>query len=56
LAGLKQKYPDRPDISTLQDIIALAIGQPEDTETQLKRAIEESDESQKLMAEIQLAR
>ncbi len=56
LAALRQKYQVRTDIPTLQAMISLEMGQPEEAEKQLKLAIGQSDGALKLRAQLQLAR
>jgi len=56
LAKLRQTYPDRVDIRTLQAIIAVNTGQRVDAEEELKTAISKAEGSLKLRAEMQLAR
>jgi len=53
LAALRQGHPDRVDIRTFQAIIADYLGQPDETERELKLAIKECKEP--LKAEMQLA-
>ncbi len=56
LAGLREKYPERVDIRTLQSIIAVNVGQQVDAEEKLKQAIDKAEGRLKLRAEMQLAR
>lgn len=56
LTALQQRHPERADIRTLQAIIEVYLGQPGKAEEELKRAVEQSEDPEKLRAEMQLAR
>lgn len=56
LRALRQRRPERADIRTLQAVIEVYLGQPKKAEEELKRAVEQSEDPEKLRAEMQLAR